>query len=177
MESHWNHAYVAHKTKISEKDGIRSILRVEKLDRFTPKTNSLTYNNNHSFGPIRPISSLEAEHVTYPRVVFDWSPSSGVTTRWWWAERGREERPPELLLHPNGLMCLWIWGRRQVWTRGRQGVRVKQHTHRRRAGGERNRRWDKEMQTWRTETEQSISTHRTEKRERENGQLLVSLTL
>lgn len=57
--------------------------------------------------------------------MFDWSPSSGVTTRWGWAEWGREERPPELLLHPNGLMCLWIWGRRQVWTRGWQGEKSK----------------------------------------------------
>lgn len=71
-----------------------------------------------------PISSLEADGVTYPRVMLDRSPSSRVTTRWGRAEWSREEGPPELLLHPDGLVCFWIWKRWKVWMRCWQGNKV-----------------------------------------------------
>lgn len=72
-----------------------------------------------------PISSLEADGATYPRVMLDRSSSSRVATRWRRAERRREEGPPELLLHPGGLVCFWIWkrwkARMRCW-RGRNKV-------------------------------------------------------
>lgn len=42
--------------------------------------------------------------------MFDRSPPGGVTPRWGRAERRSEDGPPELLLHPAGLVRLWIWG-------------------------------------------------------------------
>lgn len=86
------------------------------------------------FGPFRPISSLVADGATYPRVMFDRSPSSRVTTRGRRAEWSREEGPPELLLHPNRLVCFGIWGRQEFDRWNKAAERSKQ-------GG--NRRWDR----------------------------------
>lgn len=90
------------------------------------------------------ISSLEADDVTYPRVMFDRTPSSRVTARRGRAERSREKWPPELLLHPNRPLCLWIWER---WMRHWQGNGVK--AERSKHGG--HRRWDRKEEKERKE--------------------------